>query len=479
MPLPSLPQVQQLIKGSALLLTAINEGSIQVLYRQKPVISEDRLSATWTVEVLILDLAIADLVIKALARLGFEIKRSGDTLRATREWVLTDADRAELRQADEANASEQQKKAQKQQQSEQQKVISDLQAEIEALREELELMALVPTKRGVSGGAGEPGPQGPAGRDGKDGQDLVATDAKLSDLQDVSPEAPSQGWVLTWSDATEQWEPKPPRVGISSIGGGAGGGDGGGGGTGLSFWEEVEEGHLLPIGPGQNIGSLERPIGELFATGNTIFLDGLPLALNGDQRLTFDGNVLAYGDKTFDLWSEGAAGELLPGSDDQLSVGSAAQQVRELWMGSGAVYFNSVPLEVDTDGRLTWNGNVLAYQSTGTMTQWEESGAGDLRPVVPYGQDLGDATNPVRSIYLGGVRLAVNSKGELTVNGVPLAFARGSVFSQSLGLEGGEIIEQPPVTDHADGGEVVASGVPEIIDDLDLNYLEADGGTLS
>ncbi|MGA0983314.1 MAG: hypothetical protein ACO3ST_01295 [Burkholderiaceae bacterium] len=457
-----------------------------MLYRQKPVISEDRLSATWTVEVLILDLTIDDLVAKALARLGFQIKRNGDTLRATREWVLTDSERAELQQVDRANAQKQEQAEQKQQQSDQQQVISELQAQVQALREELELMALVPAKRSASTATAEPGPAGPAGRDGKDGQDLVATDAKLSDLQDVSPEAPSQGWVLTWDDASEQWEPKPPRVGISSIGGGAGGngGDGGDGtGTGLSFWEEVEEGHLLPIGPGQNIGSLERPIGELYATGQTIFLDGLPLALNGDQRLTFDGNVLAYGDSTLTVWNEGASGELLPAVDNLQSIGSAQQQVRELWMGSGAVYFNSVPLEVDADGRLNWNGNVLAYQSTGTMTQWEESGAGNLRPVVPYGQDLGDATNPVRSIYLGGVQLAVNEDGELTVNGVPLAFARGSIFSQALGLdngmEGGDIVETAPITDAADGGELVVTGDADPVENLDLVYLQADGGTLS
>lgn len=320
MPVPSLSQVQQLIQGNALLRAAIREGSIQVIYREPPVISADRMGATWAVDVLILDPTISDLVAKAVARLGFEVRRNGDTLRCVREWALTDADRAEMAAADRANA-------QQQQQAEQTRTIAELQAQVEALRDELQLLALLPARKGAPGPAGEPGEPGPAGRDGKDGRDLDATGARLSDLKDVSTEPPNQGWVLTWSDASDQWEPKPPRMGIASMGGGAGGvsllGDlenvaisaptagqllsydplaeqwvnTDAPPVGLQFWHEDAQGNLIPNGGNgtKSIGSRGKEVKEIWLTGGTCYLDGFPLSVTNQGRITFDGNLLAYG----------------------------------------------------------------------------------------------------------------------------------------------------------------------------------------
>lgn len=72
-----------------------------------------------------------------------------------------------------------------------------------------------------------------------------------------------------------------------------GGGTGGGGG--LENWTETETGDLLPNGAGQNIGSLDQPVKELFVSGNTVYMDGAPLSTSGG-RIQFDGNTLGYGD---------------------------------------------------------------------------------------------------------------------------------------------------------------------------------------
>ena len=75
----------------------------------------------------------------------------------------------------------------------------------------------------------------------------------------------------------------------------AGGGGGGGEAMapGLTHWSETAEGHLIPNGSDQTIGSLDNPVKEVFITGNTLYVDGKPLALNEGGKLTFDGKVLA------------------------------------------------------------------------------------------------------------------------------------------------------------------------------------------
>jgi len=84
-PVPSLSLVQQLIQASPLLASAISEGSIQVIYREPPVISDDRLMVTWTVDILLLDESISDLVEKAVRRAGFTTNRTGEQIRAKRD----------------------------------------------------------------------------------------------------------------------------------------------------------------------------------------------------------------------------------------------------------------------------------------------------------------------------------------------------------------------------------------------------------
>jgi hypothetical protein len=96
---------------------------------------------------------------------------------------------------------------------------SALEARFEALAEDIQdRMLLV-----GSGRPGRDGKDGADGKDGRDGRDLVATDAKLEDLQNVEQNiAKEDGQVLTWKDGV--WQNLfVPQI-ISSISGSGGGG---------------------------------------------------------------------------------------------------------------------------------------------------------------------------------------------------------------------------------------------------------------
>lgn len=96
---------------------------------------------------------------------------------------------------------------------------SALEARFEALAEDIQdRMLLVGPGR-----PGRDGRDGADGKDGRDGRDLIATDAKLEDLQNVEQNiAKEDGQVLTWKDGV--WQNLfVPQI-ISSISGGGGGG---------------------------------------------------------------------------------------------------------------------------------------------------------------------------------------------------------------------------------------------------------------
>lgn len=337
MPIPSRNQVEQLVRSNAVLAALLEEGSIQIIYREPPEISDDRLSAIWRVDVLLLDLTTADLVPAAMRRLGFEVRPDGTLLHCKREWVLTTADRERLEAADRAAQQERKERADAARAAETADLISELQAQIDALKEDLELQQLIPQRGGRPGPAGPPGPMGLPGRD------LDATKVKLSDLIDVSDEPPNQGWVLTWSDETDEWEPKAPRTGFASLGGG------GGGSRLLSELEDVEA---------------------------SVPLDGQLLQYSSAQGKWVSVDVPVGG---LEFWQEDAQGNLIPqGGNATKSIGAQGKEVKEIWVSGGTVYLDAFPLAVTNQGRITFDGNELAYGN----------------PEVPIDADGGDITLP-------------------------------------------------------------------------------------
>ena len=264
---------------------------------------EDGMSRVWTITLIGPSGLELDLVITALRKLGFQMQGEAPIMRGTLSEVLSAAERSGLKRKEEQLEAAAQKATERaelqaetylvQQSADRQ--IEELKEQLEAMRQQLEDLTLLPQPRGPAGPAGEPGPAG------RDGVDLVATEAELNDLQDVQlgGDIPLEaGQVLTWDGSSWANLYVPQLSGPISPGGG--GGSGGGGGAGLSFWIENENGTLLPSGEGQDIGSPTQPIGSLYATGQTIYLDEKPLSLDVTGRLSFDGQLLATAAEAFE-----------------------------------------------------------------------------------------------------------------------------------------------------------------------------------
>ena len=295
----NLDQIKQQIQGSAILGALLSDGSIQIVYKQ-PTADDALLFRTWTIEVLIVDEDYTDQARQALDGLGWELVQLGDRITCSKDVPITAAEREQIAAT---AAAEQQARAEAKAAAREQatrSTLEGLQEQLDELKGDVEVMGLITPKSGARG------PQGPAGQPGRDGRDGLVGDVNLNDLADVNAPDPAKGLVLTWTGTA--WEPRATQT-IASISGGGGGGGGngggsggggdgggGGGGEGLRHWTETSQGHLLPNDSGQNLGSLSQPVGELYITGSTVFLDGLPLSLNANSRLAFDGNQLGYGD---------------------------------------------------------------------------------------------------------------------------------------------------------------------------------------
>lgn len=414
----TLSRIQSLVNGSAIIRAAIADGSVQVLYRQPPAISDDRLTVTWRLSLLVLDPALQDVLINALKRQGFSVKEDGGMLQAVQDFLMTAQDRAEMAAED---AEEDRRTQIEENQARQQQTaitISELQEQIQALRDELEMMRLLPSKGGRKGEKGDPGDPGARGRDG---QDLLATSARLVDLQDVSEEEAEQGQVLTWDQISQMWEPKSPRVALASIGGGAVGGSGLLGLTvgtyGVNGEDISTEVTALRFDAGAGFSVVQGP-------------DGVT-----EARVSLNS--------TFKTWK----------IDGQQDVVAEGEDTMHLVAGTGVV--------LTTSPTFPKSITISASGSGAGLEHWEESATGHLRPLTDGDKALGDEDHAIQNIYLGGGLLGVDQDGRLLWNGLRVGMAN----------------EQSPL---ADGGAVTVSGTPDPVElDASIPGIEADGGSLS
>ena len=97
----SLDQLKARIQGNPVLKAAIADGSIQVVYKQPPVIDEARVFRTWTIEILIVDPdAYNGLIKKSLETLGFDCDQRGDRITATLDDPITASERKAMEAED-------------------------------------------------------------------------------------------------------------------------------------------------------------------------------------------------------------------------------------------------------------------------------------------------------------------------------------------------------------------------------------------
>ena len=91
--------------------------------------------------------------------------------------------------------------------------------------------------------------------------------------------------------------------------------------------------------------------------------------------LPLDGQLLQYNateqrwqaqdlpqDNGLQFWAENAQGDLIPqGGNATRSIGSQGKEVKEIWVSGGTIYMDAFPLAVTNQGRITFDGNELAY----------------------------------------------------------------------------------------------------------------------
>ena len=196
---------------------ATGNGELEVVVRgfEDP---EDGMSRVWYIELIGRSGMELDLAIAALRKLGFDLSGSAPLISGTLTQPLT---KQQISQKA-AKQVRQEKLVEKahfraELAAEATAGVEQLREEVERLKQAIEDMALLPQPRGVTGPAGKPG------RDGADGSPLQLDEASISDLGDVSDQAPEERNVLTWVNG--EWVPaKPKFTSISSMSGGGGGG---------------------------------------------------------------------------------------------------------------------------------------------------------------------------------------------------------------------------------------------------------------
>ena len=312
--MPDISSVKKLVSSNPIIRAAIEAGDVKVVYRRKPVLDAEWLFCTWTVEFAILDAEVVPLLEAALDRIGGEIeKKTATRIITTFTLLLSSEEKKQLRDEQAQSALEEKEQAAAGVIAELQREIRELresfQAQLREIREEAQLQTLVRRKPVA-------GPAGPRGEAGPPGRDLDATDVSISDLADVSPVEPENGQVLMWVELAQEYQPRRiPASGVSISGGGGGKGGGGGvqpenpgpGGPGndqnngwlLKWWYETDQGHFMPRTAGQNIGSADVPVKEIFVSGGSIVMDGHVVDLmardgSDEVRLAYDGRILAY-----------------------------------------------------------------------------------------------------------------------------------------------------------------------------------------
>ncbi len=294
MAMVSLDQIKKLVTGNAILGAALNDGSIQVVYKWPPKVDADLLFTTWTIEVLVVDDDVTDMVRAALERLGFDLVQTANTIKATKDSPITGAMRTALQREEEKEnkAKITQKAAAKE--AQQAETIGDLQGQIDELREDAELRNLIKPKTGKQGKQGKPG------RDGVDGKDLEASSVDLAELRDVDAANVSQGQVLIWQEISGTWEPRfPPQ--IANISGGGGGG-GGGGGSALEL---------------RQVQGVDGPVDLAVSDVTTILFDNSTGFFLTDKG---DGEVFIELGSSFKTWFIDGQTTLVAAGEDEIEL---------------------------------------------------------------------------------------------------------------------------------------------------------------
>ena len=122
-----------------------------------------------------------------------------------------------------------------------------------------------------------------------------------------------------------------------------------------------------------SVSTPSSPWGDLYLSGNTIHLgentltiDNSGTLLINDQEVSGGGgsnysnaNVKSY------LTSGLFDGNLIPAGNSVYSIGSLTHQWKSLYVSTGTIYINGVPLSLDSNNAITINGNTVTTTKIG------------------------------------------------------------------------------------------------------------------
>jgi hypothetical protein len=337
-----------------------------------------------------------------------------------------------------------------------------------------------------SGRPGKDGKDGADGKDGRDGRDLVATDARLEDLQNVKQNiAKEDGQVLTWKDGV--WQNLfVPQI-ISSISGS------GGGGTNVSSIDDLSDVDTSTVAP-----VVEEPLvwnGTNWVPGQhvsvtSVKLDTANLAspalgqLEWEQDentavLGIDGNVhLHLGHDQF-TWCRNGTGSTITAGTAVMFAGTLGASGRLLvapMVANGtqpSYVFLGIAAESIAPGT---DGNVISYgKLKGINTLGYPEGAILwCNPAVPGGLTATEPSAPNLKLPVAAV-ISSKSNGTLMVRWSTGDRLKDLHDVESSAPQDGEVLTWVDSNNRWEPQVIPASGIPEA--PLDGNYYVRQNGT--
>jgi hypothetical protein len=184
----------------------------------------------------------------------------------------------------------------------------------------------------------------------------------------------------------------------------------------------------------------------------------------------FAGNInnvaSSYGNANVQLYLASASvGNIVPTGNNIASLGNATNQWKDLWVSNATIFFDSIPLSVNSNAEITFNGAPLV--STGGNQEINTTGNVDAGNIIVTGDIssntfLGNTADLTGNITVGGIL----TDNYFYANGSPLVFSDYGNANVAAYL--------PTYT-----GELTSVGNITTVGNVTAGFFIGDGGLLS
>ena len=131
----------------------------------------------------------------------------------------------------------------------------------------------------------------------------------------------------------------------------------------------------------------------------------------------------SYGNSNVSLYLASASiGDIIPAGNNIASLGNATNQFKDLWVSNATIFFDSIPLSVNSNAEITFNGEPLV--ASGGSQEINTTGNVDAGNIIVTGDIssntfLGNTADLTGNITVGGVL----TDNYFYANGSPLVFS--------------------------------------------------------